>query len=312
MKLLLKSSVAIMALYCSAYAFAESEAWATDFAAAKKQTAESKKNLMINFTGSDWCQYCIKLKSEVFDKDAFKAGVKDKYVLVEIDYPKDKSKQSAETIKQNEELETQYQVSGYPSILLCDEMGKPYAATGYTGAGPEEYVKHLDEIQAKKAQRDESFASASKMEGVAKAKALVAAIEAMELNDKMVSNFYGDSIAEIKKADPEDSSGYIRKTELKVISAKAMEDLNEAAGGKEWATALEVADKTLKVEGLSKEDTQLFTYLRGRVLGELKKFDEAIKALEDAKAVLPTSEMIEQIDQCTKEFQEAKAKPETK
>lgn len=312
MKLLLKSSVAIMALYCSAYAFAGSEAWSTDFAAAKKQAAESKKNLMINFTGSDWCGWCIKLKSEVFDQDSFKAGVKDKYILVEIDYPEDKSKQSAETIKQNEELKTQYQVAGFPSILLCDEMGKPYAATGYQKGGPEGYVKHLDELQGKKAQRDESFASASKLEGVAKAKALLAAIEGMELDDKIVSSFYGDSIAEIKKADPEDSSGYIKNIELKAISAKAMDDLNEAAGKKEWATALEVADKALKVDGLNKDDTQLFMYLRGRLLGELKKFDEAIKALEDAKAVAPTGKMIGQIDQYTKEFQEAKSKPETK
>lgn len=312
MKQFLKSSVAMMALYCSASALAGSENWTTDFAAAKKQAVESKKDLMINFTGSDWCHWCIELKSEIFDKDPFKAGVKDKYILVEIDYPRDKSKQSAETIKQNEELKTLYNIEGYPAIWLCDAAGKPYAATGYHEGGPEAYVKNLDELQAKKVQRDEAFASASKLEGVPKAKALVAALEGMTFDDSMIAGFYGESLDEIKKSDPKDETGYIKKKELKVTAAKAIEEINTAADKQEWPVAMEVAEKALKTEGLSIADSQLLMFLKGRLLGEQGKLDDAIRVLEDAKAVAPTSELIEDIDRYTKEFQEAKAKPVTK
>ena len=131
-------------------AFAGGEGWSSDFEAAKKQAAESKKDLLIDFTGSDWCGWCIKLNDEVFKHDAFKAGVKDSFVLVELDFPKDKSKLSEETQKQNKELGEKYAVQGYPTILLCDADGRPYAATGYQKGGPEKYVATSMNCAAKK------------------------------------------------------------------------------------------------------------------------------------------------------------------
>ena len=76
-------------------ALAGGEGWTHDFEAAKKQAADENKDLLIDFIGSDWCGWCIKLNEEVFSHDEFKTGVKDKYVLVELDYPKDTSKLSA-------------------------------------------------------------------------------------------------------------------------------------------------------------------------------------------------------------------------
>lgn len=81
---------AVMALIGTS--IAGGEGWTSDFEAAKKQAAESKKDLLIDFTGSDWCGWCIKLVDEVFKHDAFKTGVKDTFVLVEIDFPKTKPK----------------------------------------------------------------------------------------------------------------------------------------------------------------------------------------------------------------------------
>ena len=73
-------------------AFAGGEGWTSDFAAAKEQAAKENKSLLVDFTGSDWCGWCIKLNEEVFQHDPFKEGVKDKFVLVELDFPKDKSR----------------------------------------------------------------------------------------------------------------------------------------------------------------------------------------------------------------------------
>ena len=83
---------ACFALLASAVAYAGGEGWTHDFEAAKKQAAAEKKDLLMDFTGSDWCGWCIKLNDEVFKHDVFKDGVKDKYVLVEVDFPQDKSK----------------------------------------------------------------------------------------------------------------------------------------------------------------------------------------------------------------------------
>ena len=226
------------------------EGWTSDYAAAKKQAAETKKDLLIDFTGSDWCGWCIKLNDEVFKREPFKAGVKDTFVLVELDFPRDKSKLSAETQKQNAELGKKYAVQGYPSILLCDAGGRPYAATGYQAGGPEKYVAHLNELRAVKTKRDEAFATANKTEGVAKAKALVAALEAMKLEDAMVMNFYGDVVANIGNLDKDDATGY-------------------AKGKKEAAAKKDAAEKSQAV-------IQEFFTAKIAPLMQAKDFDKAL------------------------------------
>jgi thioredoxin-related protein len=311
MKLSLKTGIALVGLCYSSFALA-GEAWTSDFTAAKKEAAESKKDLLMDFTGSDWCGWCIKLKKEVFDCEPFKVGVKDKFVLVEVDFPQDKKKLTEETKKQNADLAKKYPVSGYPAILLCDATGKPYATTGYQKGGPEEYVKHLDTLQTRKTKRDEAFATAAKASGVTKAAALVSALEAMELEDEMITNFYSDTLAEIKAADPKDESGFIKKKEAKAMFAKSMDEINELAGKQDWTNAITVVDKSLKVGGFSKEETQQLMIVRGRLLNEVSKFDDAIKAMQEAEAFMPDSKMKGQIEEHIAEFQKAKANAATK
>ncbi len=289
MKPIVRTCAALVALYCSGVAFAGGEGWSSDFAAAKKEAAASKKDLLIDFTGSDWCGWCIKLNKEVFSQEPFKAGVKDKFVLVELDYPKNKSKLSAETIKQNEELRKKYPVRGFPTILLADADGRPFAVTGYQAGGPEAYVKHLDELRAKKTARDESVAAAAKASGVDKAKALVAALAAMGLADTMVASFYGDVAEQIKAADPKDETGYAKAAAVKVRLATFYSELGACAQKKDHDGAHAVVDKTLKEGGFSTEDTQEIMLIRGIVFEQQKKFDEALKALDEAKAFAPDS-----------------------
>jgi thioredoxin-related protein len=312
MKLSFKTSIALVGLCYSSFAFAGEGGWSSDFAASKKEATESKKDLLMDFTGSDWCGWCIKLKKEVFDCEPFKVGVKDKFVLLEVDFPQDKKKLTEETTKQNADLAKKYPVSGYPAILLCDAAGKPYATTGYQEGGPEEYVKHLDTLQTRKTKRDDAFATAKKESGVAKAKALVEALEAMDLEDEMITNFYGDTLADIKAADPKDESGFIKKKEVKAMFAKSMDEINELAGKQEWANAVTVVEKAVKSGGFGKDETQQLMIVRGRLLNEMSKFDDAIKAMEEAAAIMPDSERKGDIADFITEFQEAKTKAETK
>ncbi len=304
--LFIKSSVAVMALYCSGFALAGGEGWTSDFTAAKKQATESKKDLLIDFTGSDWCGWCIKLKEEVFSKDAFKTGVKDTLVLVELDYPKDKSKLTAETIQQNKELAEKYPISGYPSIILTDAEGKPYAATGYQEGGPEAYVKHLNELREKKVVRDKSFASAAKSSGVEKAKALVAALEAMGLEDQMISNFYGEVVKEIKAADPKDETGFAKTSAAKDRLAAVQGELMACGKKGDHAGALAVMEKAIKEGGFGIDDTQKMMVTRAMILSKMEKFDEAFKALEEARAAAPDSEMAKSMDSIKERIEGAK------
>ncbi len=297
---------AIVALHC--VAFAGGEGWSHDFEAAKKQAASEKKDLLLDFTGSDWCGWCIKLNDEVFKKEPFKAGVKDSFVLVELDFPNDKSKLSEATQKQNKELGEKYAIQGYPTILLCDAGGKPFAVTGYQPDGPEKYVEHLNKLRGNKAKRDEAFASAAKADGVAKAKALVAALDAMELEDAMVANFYGDIAAQITAADPKDESGFAKKAASKKRFAEFEEKLQEFGQKQDHKGALELVDKTIKEGALLKDDTQQAMMIRAVILLQEKKFDEALKAADEAKAFQPEGELADQIDGFRKRIESSKAK----
>ena len=312
MKLSQKLGVAAAALfYCTGAVFAGGEGWTSDFAAAQKSAQEGKKDLILDFTGSDWCGYCIKLNDEVFSKDAFKAAVKDKFVLVEVDFPQDESKLSAETKKQNEALQEKYPIEGYPTLFLTDSAGLPYGMTGYQEGGAEPYVKHLNELVAKKKVRDDSFAAAEKAEGVEKAKALVAGLSAMELPATVQAKFYGDVIAKIKAADPQDTTGFGKKQQAQERVAKFQEELQALGEKQDIEGALALVDKTLAAGGLEPDDSQKILLTKAMIYGDQGKFDEAIKVVADAKKMAPESEIGKKLDGFTTELQEAKKEAAT-
>lgn len=126
-------------------AAAEADAWLTDYAAAKKLAAEKKLPILIDFSGSDWCGWCMKLENEVFSKEAFKAYAKDNLVLMLADFPQ--AKPQDEAVKaQNEKLQKEFAVEGYPTVILVDAEGKKIGQTGYQAGGPEKYVEALKEL----------------------------------------------------------------------------------------------------------------------------------------------------------------------
>ncbi|MCG2680193.1 MAG: thioredoxin family protein [Kiritimatiellae bacterium] len=121
------------------------EDWLTDFEQAKKEATEKKLPILADFSGSDWCGWCIKLDKEVFSQPAFKAYAKNSLVLFIADFPR-KKKQAAELKKQNKDLATTYAIRGYPTVLLLDAAGKELARTGYQEGGAEAYVEHLKKM----------------------------------------------------------------------------------------------------------------------------------------------------------------------
>ena len=315
MKTFIKLCVAMLALHTSGHVFAGGEGWLTDIDAAKKSASESKKDLLIDFTGSDWCGWCIKLNDEVFKHDAFKTGVKDSFVLVEIDFPREKGKLPEDVRKRNTELGEKYAVQGYPTILLCDAEGKPYAATGYEEGGPEKYVGHLNELRKNKSKRDEAFAKAAKASGVEKAKVLIAALDAMKVDEKVAANFYGDIAAQIRAADPKDETGFAKKAESGKRIEEFQNSLQEFGAKRDHEGALALVDKTLKEGGFDTESTLQIMMTRSAIYASTGKFDEAIKAVDEAKAFAPDSKMAPMIDQFRKRLEqgkeESKKTPET-
>lgn len=123
------------------------EGWLDDFAAAKKQAAEKGVPILVNFSGSDWCGWCIRLEREVFGEAEFKKYAEENLVLFIADFPRRKELPEV-TAKQNRDLAEKSGVRGFPTILLLDAEGKELARTGYQPGGPDAYVTHLKELLA--------------------------------------------------------------------------------------------------------------------------------------------------------------------
>jgi protein disulfide-isomerase len=100
--------------------------------------------VLLDFTGSDWCGWCIKLQKDTFSKPEFKKFAEQSLVLVELDFPRGKT-QSDELKRQNEELAEKFGVQGFPTLVLLDPQGKEAARNvGYLQGGPEAFIQWVE------------------------------------------------------------------------------------------------------------------------------------------------------------------------
>jgi thioredoxin-related protein len=123
--------------------------WMTDFEVAKKKAAAEGKDLLLDFTGSDWCPGCIQLEKEVLGQKLFIHEAQKHFVFVIVDFPR-KKKLPALLEQQNERLAQRFGVEVFPTILLADATAKPYARAVYEGGGPLPFLQQLAQLQMKK------------------------------------------------------------------------------------------------------------------------------------------------------------------
>ena len=277
-------------------AHAGGEGWTHDYEAAKAQAKKEGKDMLLDFTGSDWCGWCIKLNEEVFSKDTFKNSVPKDFVLVELDFPRDKSKLSQETIDQNNRLKKEFGIRGFPSIYLTDAEGVPYAKTGYQAGGPEKYVAHLKELQENKKTKEEMFAKAKAASGLEKAKLLDAALEATDA--EIVDKHHQKDIDEIIALDSDNKAGLKAKYETK----KNMKAIDEKMKSKDFQGAVDTATKLIKDSKPEGQLAQDLYFSRSHAYFMLKDKDSAKADLQAALKAQPEGEKAKMIEGVMKRF----------
>jgi len=151
MKKMLFPVVVLMAFAVSAKTSTPA-GWTDDYEAALKRAAAEKKLIVADFSGSDWCGWCMRLDKEVFDTETFRKDATNRYVLLMIDTPRDKSMLSEKAKKQNPELLKKYAIRGFPTVLMLDKDGKVVHKTGYQRGGPAPYLETLKFAEKKAAQ----------------------------------------------------------------------------------------------------------------------------------------------------------------
>jgi thioredoxin-related protein len=120
--------------------------WLTDYKRAQQEAKANNKLLLVEFTGSDWCGWCIKLEREVFSKPEFKNYASKNLVLMEADFPRAKP-QAANIKKQNEELAAQYQIQGFPTIVVLNGNGQKVGELFYTPGGPDAFIAEIEKLR---------------------------------------------------------------------------------------------------------------------------------------------------------------------
>jgi thiol-disulfide isomerase/thioredoxin len=296
---------------------------------AMAQAKADGKSILIDFTGSDWCSWCIRLDKEVFSQSMFQTYAPEKFVLVELDFPR-QTQLSDEQKAHNEKWRDTFGIGGYPTIILADENGKEFARTGYQPGGPAPYIDHLDKFLDARVIRDAALAAAEKVDGIARAKMLdwALSIEGVMVPDAETL------MQEIITLDPDDLTGLKEMYERKLNDREARKSLEAIqvqafrAGDMPGATAkmkellddgsrfsldmqveltgfyvmllsatekgdeaLGAIDAFLAREGLEIKHRQQMAASKVDLHLSAGRFDEAIAAFDEAVAMAPDSDM---------------------
>ena len=178
--------------------------WTEDINSAIEQAAEEDKDLLIFYTGSDWCPPCKLLEDEVLSQKEFLFEIDPHYLLVKLDFPQ-QVEQDPELKARNTEWATRFGVEGFPTVVLTDVSLKPYAFLGYEEGGFQNYLAMIEEARQVRITRDEKLKLAAAAEGTEKAKLLDEAIGGMK--EALVRVYYPDVIEEIIELTPKNELG---------------------------------------------------------------------------------------------------------
>jgi thioredoxin-related protein len=216
---------------------AKAGVWSQDLAAAKKLAARKKLPILLNFSGSDWCGWCKLMEKNVFSKKAWGDFAKKGLVMVLIDFPRDGSLVPAKYQKRNKELQTEYEVRGFPTYVVLDDDGETVLGTLSAGQEktPEIFQAELEVLCRYRQAQMEKYLKKIPLRRAAKYRAIVKDMKAAQKQMQ------------------------IHKKGLKEAEAK-VEELTKAAlefriselGGKEqaayWKTKAELATAEKELE----------------------------------------------------------------
>ncbi len=273
-----------------------------DFEKAKAQAAKEEKSILMEFTGSDWCPPCKALAKNVLTQDVFKTEMPKNFVLLKLDSPRDKSKQTPEEIEQYKVLSAKYGIQGVPTIFLADAKGRPYYQTvGYSGDPADKYVANLKEQLGTLAKRDAAFAKAEKATGTEKAKLLAEGLSLVD--DEMALKTYSEVVAEIIELDADNKAGLKTKFDGLKNSVEFKSELEATMSSNRGKPEdiLAAIDKLIAEKKPTGAALQEAVFMKSSILFQTDKA-KAKEMLLEAKELAPQSETGKRIDGILERF----------
>jgi thioredoxin-related protein len=291
----------------------EDSNWLTDFDTAKQKAKTEKKLLLVEFTGTDWCPWCIRLRNEVFKEPSFQADAGKQFVLVELDFPHEKELPK-ELKAQNEGLAKQYKITAYPTVLVLDSKWQVIAKTGYRPGGPDKYVEFLASVPKLHEGVVKMQAELGKATGRDRAERLDRLIEATnELGTPAETEEAW--CKEIVALDPKNEAGLKTKYEFRVLITEA----NDQLMALKCVECRKAIEKALAISGLTPQQKHKAYFLlgisycsRGFLLHEKYDVPACLAALKKAIDADPKGEYAEAIKKMMAGIEESAKEEEAK
>ena len=273
-----------------------SEDWVADLNEGMQRAGASGKDLLVNFTGTEWCGPCEELERDVLDRPSFLEAARRAFVLVELDYPASDEDLPDGIRDDFIAWRERYGIHAFPTVILADAEGMPYAITGNIGVGPGEYVRHLETLKAIRAERDAAFDEAAESRGSERAGHLDEALSALrsgfggpvaENRDGALVQFYRRQVEEVLAiAEAEGLDELASRYERVLHSdreqrrvAALYDRLQEIEDSEGLVAAIEAVDRAIEAS----ESTGLRNQLRGTRLIYLGWSDRNAEALAYAE-----------------------------
>ena len=246
--------------------------WGEDFEEGKALAEKSGKLVLLAFSGSDWCGWCMKMEKEIYSDKKFISEAKKRYVLLMIDNPRGEDILSPLAKKQNRELTSKYGVRGFPSTVIVRPSGEEVRRFGgYQSSGVDGFLEELAAVAESAGVKgaaevtDEDAKKDDRFYGDPAEKGKVASRESKQRKANALNDFEMDGFAGVKfGASKADGAPKLEKP-FRLLSKVSK---TTYAGNK--LTAFTLSADASAVKAMSEEDFRLETCKLVRALeGEL-------------------------------------------
>jgi thioredoxin-related protein len=125
----------------------------TNFPRSAALAKSTNRPLLLAFIGTDWSISSLKLDREVFDQGEFADNSKYNFLLCKVHFYQTQER-SPETIKQNEDLATKYNVQEFPTVVVLSPDGRELGRLGYVPGGVKAFAAAVNAIVSKSRQQE--------------------------------------------------------------------------------------------------------------------------------------------------------------
>jgi len=249
-----------------------------DFASALSEAGQAKRDILVLVHGSDWCKPGEVFKKSVWNKLSSESSLSG-IVMARVDELEAQNATQKALKEKNKDFKVT--VWNIPALAYCDHAGRPIAVIeGIAGISAKKVIEFVEKSAEKRKQRDTFFSQAGSASGREKALALGKALDCMDF--QVARAHYGNEIKQMRSADPQDTSGYLRKYEYN--SNQLMEHrLWNLAGEKKFDEAVKLVNEQLASDKLEtwqrQELTAMYTYIYDRWSNHKREYAAALEKI---------------------------------